>query len=156
MQKQSAVMVIVLALLVSCASEPTLEETSTPVSPARVLPAQPVVSLSLEQLADYWLIGDSLSASDKPRYKKTIDYGCVRVGFGIDSEGRMFDVRVLKSNPQARYSDQAIKRINELEPEATEMNSVKQPVRSEIILTFANADGALSLVEYDAITKLCK
>jgi hypothetical protein len=65
-------------------------------------------------------------------------------------------VRVLKSNPQARFSDQALALVSALEPEATEFNSEKQPMRSEVTLTFANADGKVSLVTNEAIAKLCR
>lgn len=156
MNRFRGVVMMAIALLTGCASTPNGDDNAATINTARIVAAKPIVFLNTDQLAEYWLLGDALIGGDKPRYKKTIDYGCVRVGFGIDSEGRLFDARVLKSNPQARYSEQALKRVNELEPEATEMNSAKQPVRSEVILTFANADGEIQLVKYDAIARLCQ
>lgn len=154
--KQLAFTLAWVLLVSACSTAPVDDEANRTTTPQRITPNKSVVTLSLEQLADYWLIGDTLKGGDRPRYKRTIEYGCVRVGFGIDSDARLFDVRVLKSNPQAKFSDQALALVSRLEPEATEMNSEKQPMRSEIVLTFANADGEASLVENEAIAKLCR
>lgn len=149
-----------LVILSGCASDAPIsgdagmgEQSEAPVVSK---PARPIVSIEASQLGEYWQIDDSPSTTEGNLSGRAVSYGCVALDFGIDAEGKVFDVRVKKSWPQGTFVEFANTVLSEFDFEAAETNAARQPVRTMWLLTFADVDGKKSLHKAAHLERLCQ
>ncbi len=143
---------MLLAVLSACASAPTDEVSPAPSAAA----ALPVVQVSAAQLADYWQADTELFPEGSSSGARNVQYGCVRVSFGIDAEGQVFDLTVEKSWPQNRFVAFVSDVLNDTDFDASENNAALQPVRTELLLTVVERDGSTTLQNVEHVKRFCQ
>lgn len=150
--------VAVLAmLLASCASEPLTEmpTAEVPGSPA-LIRALPMIAVAAVQLPDYWLLVDAPVVERPATGGRNLQFGCVALNFGIDADGRTFDIQVRKSYPQGRFAEHAVSLIKAWQFEPVAGNPMHQPVRTDKLLTLQAVDGDVRLVDAEHVAKFCR
>ena len=141
-------------LLAACGSSAPESESVTEAATPR--PSLPVVSVDAEQLSQYWWIDDEPSKTEGRLSGRSVSYGCVSVDFGIDADGKVFDVRTRKSWPQAQFVEFVESAMQEYEFEAAETNAAHQPVRTQWLLAVADVDGKRSLHIAEHLLHYCR
>lgn len=153
------VRVAVLALMVaSCASETTLTEmpaadvTGSPT----LIRALPMIAVAAAQLPDYWQLVDAPAIERPATGGRNLQFGCVALNFGIDADGRSFDIQVRKSYPQGRFAEHAVSLVKAWQFEPVAGNPMHQPVRTDKLLTLQAVDGDVRLVDAEHVAKFCR
>jgi TonB family protein len=149
------IVVSVLALS-NCANDgvaPSGVESTT--GPALVR-ALPMIAVAATQLPDYWQLTEALELQAPASSGRNLQFGCVAVNFGIDAEGRTFDIQVRKSYPQGRFADTVLTMVRDWHYEPTESNPIRQPVRTSQLLTLQAVEGDVRLVAAEHVAKFCR
>lgn len=134
------------------APEPTDAANGGPV----LLRSLPMIAVAPAQLRDYWQWQEPLSVQAPASSGRNLQYGCVAVHFAIDAEGQSFDVQVRKSYPQGRFVEPVLAWVKAWQFVPTESNPVRQPVRTDYLLTVQSVDGELRLVDAEHVAKFCR
>ncbi|NQD38884.1 TonB family protein [Permianibacter sp. IMCC34836] len=140
-------------LLAGCAADMPTENSPVAGTPARVLP---IISIAPDQLADYWQLEDEPEVRAPVTGGRNLQFGCVQVNFGIDADGRPFDIQIRKSYPQGRFADHAVALIKDWQFEAVAGNPMHQPVRTGRLLTLQAMDSDVRLVGAEHVAKFCR
>lgn len=151
-------MVAVAGLLIGgCVSAPSSPEpVGSEVGGPVLLRSLPMIAVAPGQLLDYWQWQEPLSVQAPASSGRNLQYGCVAVHFAIDAEGQSFDVQVRKSYPQGRFVEPVLAWVKDWQFVPTESNPVRQPVRTDYLLTVQSVDGELRLVEADHVARFCR
>lgn len=139
--------------LAGCATEMATDNDSAAAVPMRVLP---IISIAPTQLADYWQLADEPVLQAPVTGGGSLQFGCVLANFGIDAEGRTFDIQIRKSYPQGRFADHVVALVKDWQFEAVDGNPMHQPVRTSRLLTLQATDGDVRLVDAEHVAKFCR
>lgn len=144
--------------LAGCATDTaiTSPDGDTATNGPALLRSLPMIAVASSQLLDYWRWQEPLPLQLAVNSGRNLQFGCVAVHFGIDAEGRSFDVQVRKSYPQGRFVEPVMEWVRDWQFEPTESNPVRQPVRTDYLLTVQSVDGELRLVEAEHVAKFCR
>jgi len=147
-------------LLASCAVYAPIgdDEVSAPAAPvaASSVRALPIVAVAAAQLTDYWHLRDEPAVRAVVSSGNSLQLGCVALNFGIDADGRTFDIQVRKSWPQGRFADHALGLIKGWQYVAVDSNPIHQPVRSHQMLTLQAVGNDVRLVNAEQVAKFCR
>lgn len=132
------------------------DSSTTPEPMPTPMRSLPIVAVAATQLPDYWQPVDELVLQTPVTSGRNLQYGCVAVHFGIDAEGRTFDPQVRKSYPQGRFAEQVLEWVRGWQFEPVAANPIRQPVRTERVLTIQSVDGTIRLVEAEHVSKFCR
>ncbi len=153
--KNVCMAMVVVTVISACVTDSSTmpEPMPTPIHTPRSLP---IVAVAATQLPDYWQLVDELVLQTPVTSGRNLQFGCVAVHFGIDAEGRTFDPQVRKSYPQGRFAEQALEWVRGWQFEPVAANPIRQPVRTERVLTIQSVDGSIRLVEAEHVSKFCR
>lgn len=142
-------------VVTGCVSAPSSPEPAAGSGPV-LLRSLPMIAVAPGQLRDYWQWQEPLSVQAPINTGRNLQYGCVAVHFAIDAEGQSFDAQVRKSYPQGRFVEPVLAWVKAWQFVPTESNPVRQPVRTDYLLTVQSVDGELRLVDAEHVAKFCR